>query len=106
MGSQIGVDRQDSGLVRTDAVIAQDEKVGRDHIGSKTHLVAPRAGDIDIAVGTDLDCIVHSGIKFIQRVGVRGDINETGLVAIQTDLPFVGRAGLRPAQRGGSRADV
>ena len=98
VGSQISVDMQNSGLVRADAVIARDVEVGRDNhrFGSEAYHVAPVAGAINTAISTNLDRVWCFRTESIQSVGVRGNIDEIGFVAVDADLPFGGVAVLGP----------
>ena len=69
------------------------------------HLIAPLTGVIGAADGTDLDRIVYPGSEPVQRIGVRGDSDRVGLVAVDADLPFGGATAFGPTQRGRSLAD-
>ena len=69
------------------------------------YLIAPLTGVIGAADGTDLDRIVCSGSEPVQRIGVRGDSDRVGLVAVDADLPFSGATAFGPTQQGGSLAD-
>ena len=98
VGSHISVDIQSGGLVRTDAVGAINEEVGRDINGGEAHLVAPVAVAVRTAVGADLDRIVRSRFESAQQVGVLRNEDGVGFVAVDADLPFGGAAVLGPVQ--------
>ena len=93
------MDGQVGGLVRTDAVFARDVEVGRDDgsLCGEAYLVAPVAGAVNTAVGTNLNRVWYLSTESVQRVGVCGDIDGVGLVAVDANLPFGGAAVLGPS---------
>ena len=98
VGSHIGHDGQNGGLVLTDTVFTIDVEEWRDDygLGGEGYLVAPVAGAVRTAIGANLDRVGSLWCQSVQCVRIRGNIEEVGLVTIDADLPFGGVSVLGP----------
>ena len=85
--------------------VTDSHKVGVVRHSVDDHLIAPLTGVIGAADRTDLDPIVCSGSEPVQCIGVRGDSDRIGLVAVDADLPFGCVTAFGPTQHSGSLAD-
>ena len=58
------------------------------------------------AVGAHFHVVENIGIKSWKRVGIFGDIDGIGLVAVKAELPGCGTAVLRPTHRGRTPVEI